>query len=404
MASILTLPALIGLAFAGGAGAQKGLVNAIPVASASPNASYADGFPILTMTNPTAGGVPPAGADFNGILNSITTFQTWVNAGGQFPFSATLAAAIGGYPVGAVLQLNGGLGCVVNTVNGNTQDPNVLMTGWLPYGGAFPTGQVLVGSGTGTVGNASLTYANGVLKSTDTTACTGTTSGALVLAGGLGLSSTVTNPSATVLCIDASLNATSASTFASGVYAIAGQAAYSGAGNLTGSVGLTGISSTATNSSSGTSNGVAGIVSTAIQAGSGTVTSLYGVTVSVSKSSGSVGTAYGLNIQPVTAGAVNYAIMTGAGIVSLGDTTATTLPTNGAVIIAGGLGVGNGICMNGALSVSGTAGNTLTFRTYVPNGTIGTSMTNLGPTGANATILGWALINIAGANHYMPYW
>jgi len=126
----LTTPTLISQPFRSTAGPHAGLINAIPQASASPAASFADGFPLATMTPLAAGGVPPSGADMNGILNLITKFQAWVNAGGQWPFSGTLAAAIGGYPKGAMLQLNDGVTLVVSTASGNTQDPNVAMTGW----------------------------------------------------------------------------------------------------------------------------------------------------------------------------------------------------------------------------------------------------------------------------------
>lgn len=61
--------------------ANSGTKNAIPTASqigVTPGAaSLTDGFPPLTMTPLASGGVPPAGADFNGILNLITAIQQW---------------------------------------------------------------------------------------------------------------------------------------------------------------------------------------------------------------------------------------------------------------------------------------------------------------------------------------
>jgi hypothetical protein len=351
MTSILTLPTLIGLAFAGGAGAQKGLVNAIPVASASPNASYADGFPILTMTNPTAGGVPPAGADFNGILNSITTFQCWANAGGQYPFNASLAATIGGYPLGAVLQLNGGLGCVVSTVNGNTQDPNAAMTGWLPYGGAFPAGQVLVGNGTGTVSSTGLTFS--------ATAGLATTTASTVSANGSISTTTVTPVSALSVSF----------------------AAVSGTSILAGGYGSTasiyGANFLATNAATaGTVASVIGAQVGASHSGAGTSNILQGINVFAGKSAGTVTSATGIYVNAITAGSVgNYAIQTNAGIVALGDTTACTGPLTGSLRVAGGAAIA------GALNVGG---GSVPMSTY-NEGTWTPSATALGGSGVSYT-------------------
>lgn len=126
----LTTPPLLPLPFA-----SSGAKNSIPTASASPLASLTDGFPAVTMQPISSGGVPPAGMDFNGILFWITQFQSWVNGGGRFKFDSVFAAAIGGYPVGVVLQLNDNVSEVVCVTTNNTNDPNSSMTGWAPYGG-----------------------------------------------------------------------------------------------------------------------------------------------------------------------------------------------------------------------------------------------------------------------------
>lgn len=119
--------------------ASAGSKNTIPVATASPNASYTDGFPPVTLLPIPSGGVPPDGKDFNGILYSITTHTLWVNAGGQYQFDAALSTAIGGYPIGMVLQSNDGLTSYVSAVNANTtdfnSDPSSIGISWLPYAG-----------------------------------------------------------------------------------------------------------------------------------------------------------------------------------------------------------------------------------------------------------------------------
>ena len=121
--------------------ANAGVKNTIPTASTGTGkASFTDGFPTVTMLPLTAGGVPPEGKDFNGILFDITSHTIWVNAGGQYRFDATLSAAIGGYPKGMVLQSDDSTSAYVSAVDNNTIDFNTtpLSIGiqWLPWSGA----------------------------------------------------------------------------------------------------------------------------------------------------------------------------------------------------------------------------------------------------------------------------
>ena len=88
----------------------------------------------------TAGGIPPEGKDFNGILYDISSHTIWVNAGGQYQFDAALSTEIGGYPAGMVLQNNAGTASYVSAVANNTTDfnttPSSIGTLWLPWAGA----------------------------------------------------------------------------------------------------------------------------------------------------------------------------------------------------------------------------------------------------------------------------
>lgn len=137
--------------------ARTGVKNTIPVATASPLASFTDGFPPVTMQPIVAGGVPPQGKDFNGILFDITSHTLWVNAGGQYQFDAALSTAMGGYPVGMVLQNNAGTGSYVNALANNTTDfnssPSSIGVSWLPYGGAAISSATIATTG----GNTTLT-------------------------------------------------------------------------------------------------------------------------------------------------------------------------------------------------------------------------------------------------------
>lgn len=102
----------------------------IPVAPSTPGkASYSEGFPAATMTNPSSGGVPPSGADMNGILFAVTSWLAFLQSGQRIGYDATASAAFGpGYPVGAVLYSGGSL--YQNILANNTADPGTDVTKW----------------------------------------------------------------------------------------------------------------------------------------------------------------------------------------------------------------------------------------------------------------------------------
>ena len=127
--------------------ADSGTKNAIPTASQigiTPGAaSLTDGFPPLTFTPLASGGVPPAGADVNGILNMISANTKWMNAGGTYTWDSTFQTAIGGYPKCAMVQKADNSGWWVSTVDGNTTNPDTGGAGWVeftPQGGAQSLG------------------------------------------------------------------------------------------------------------------------------------------------------------------------------------------------------------------------------------------------------------------------
>ena len=121
--------------------ASSGAKNTIPTpATGTGKASFTEGFPAVIMLSLTAGGIPPEGKDFNGILYDISSHTIWVNAGGQYQFDAALSTEIGGYPTGMVLQSNDGQAAYVSAVDNNTTDfnstPSSIGTLWLPWAGA----------------------------------------------------------------------------------------------------------------------------------------------------------------------------------------------------------------------------------------------------------------------------
>lgn len=124
-----------------GVNAAAGYIRTIPTASqigVTPGAaSLNDGFPPLTFLPISAGGVPPFGQDFNGILYQTTAGLQWVQVGGRPVYNAAYASTIGGYPAGAVLQSLDGTGFWRSTADSNTSNPDTGGSNWIPSGTAY---------------------------------------------------------------------------------------------------------------------------------------------------------------------------------------------------------------------------------------------------------------------------
>lgn len=129
MSSSATKPTLISVPFA-----DSGTKNIIPIpsqVSIDPGlASYTTGFPPATMTPKASGGTPPKGPDMNGVLNAITQWLRYINAGGIMTYNSDFATDIGGYPLHARLTSSDGQRLWVNNAEGNTGDPDAGGAGW----------------------------------------------------------------------------------------------------------------------------------------------------------------------------------------------------------------------------------------------------------------------------------
>lgn len=104
-------------------------------------ASLTDGFPPLTFVPASAGGCPPFGQDFNGILKQLSQWSQWTQAGGPVYFDSGFAAAIGGYPKGAMIQsavVPGNLW--LSTADDNSTNPDAGGAGWVQAPGQVPIG------------------------------------------------------------------------------------------------------------------------------------------------------------------------------------------------------------------------------------------------------------------------
>ncbi|MGC0983479.1 glycine-rich domain-containing protein [Pantoea agglomerans] len=129
-------PKLLPVPFADN-GSKQDIPNDSQVGIAAGRASYTDGFPPLTRTPLAAGGVPPFGTDFNGVLNDITAALRWSQVGAGYPFNAAFNTAISGYPKGARIPSSTLDGFWLNTTDGNSANPEnttSALTGWVPSG------------------------------------------------------------------------------------------------------------------------------------------------------------------------------------------------------------------------------------------------------------------------------
>lgn len=123
------------------ANAAGAFIRTVPVASQiglqDGAASYNDGFVPDNFAPLAGGGVPPFGQDFNGVLNEMTTWDQWYQAGAYIPYDATFATPVGGYPRGAILDSAILVGAQwYSTVDSNLTDPDDPLTssGWARAG------------------------------------------------------------------------------------------------------------------------------------------------------------------------------------------------------------------------------------------------------------------------------
>lgn len=118
----------------------NGNKNTIPVESSSSTtangiATFDSGFPPITMQPLSAGGIPPSGKDFNGVLYAVTLQQQWQNAGMTYAYNSTFASQINGYPKGAIIPSTVYTGQWLNLNEANSsspESPTGATTGWVP--------------------------------------------------------------------------------------------------------------------------------------------------------------------------------------------------------------------------------------------------------------------------------
>lgn len=118
------IPGKFPVPFANGASGTNKTVPIPTGTTGTYRASLADGFPPQTFLAIGAGGTPPDGRDFNGLLFEISGWSRWQQAGGPIVYDGAFSAAIGGYPNGAVISTNPHGGLWLCTADNNTTDPD----------------------------------------------------------------------------------------------------------------------------------------------------------------------------------------------------------------------------------------------------------------------------------------
>lgn len=122
-----------------GTGAQVGYITCpIPIPSqiniSAGRASWTDGFPPLTFTLQTAGGVPINGLDLNGALCQLSQWTRWSNAGAPVPYDSVFQSAVGGYPQGAIIASSTTpLLFWLSAVDNNSSNPDTGGAGWQAF-------------------------------------------------------------------------------------------------------------------------------------------------------------------------------------------------------------------------------------------------------------------------------
>jgi len=123
-------PAKVPQPFAGTGTTRLPAANSAGVTSPE-QPSWDIGWPVITETAKAVGGIPPARKDFNGVLNFVSSALQYLQAGGSYKRDATFSAAIGGYPIGAVVLPATGQGKWISTVDNNTTNPDAGGAGWV---------------------------------------------------------------------------------------------------------------------------------------------------------------------------------------------------------------------------------------------------------------------------------
>lgn len=119
--------------------AASGSKNSIPQSAdtATGKAGFDVGFPPVTMIPKTAGGIPPWGQDFNGILFDVTTALQYLQSGKPYPFNQEFSTAVGGYAKDSIIIDSSGAQFV--SLKNNNADATTVSASWRNISFLAPT-------------------------------------------------------------------------------------------------------------------------------------------------------------------------------------------------------------------------------------------------------------------------
>jgi len=146
---VSNLPARMPVVWASSAGADY--IRSVPVPSqigiTDGRASYTDGFVPDNFVNAAAGGIPPDGRDFNGVLQDVTEWLQWGQAGGPSLYNASFSTSIGGYPNGALIYNSVNSLFYVSSIDNNPNAPTSGI-GWQTLNAVILANAALTGTPT----------------------------------------------------------------------------------------------------------------------------------------------------------------------------------------------------------------------------------------------------------------
>lgn len=127
------IPSKFPVPFAASAGLGF-ITTPIPLAAQpSGRASLTTGFSTLNFNPIASGGIPPWGADFNGLMFEVTSWLQWAQAGGQYQYDSGFQTSIGGYPKYALIQNAAGTAFWLSTADNNLTNPDAGGAGWQAF-------------------------------------------------------------------------------------------------------------------------------------------------------------------------------------------------------------------------------------------------------------------------------
>jgi hypothetical protein len=312
-----------------------------------------------------------------GALNSVTSANGNIGIGNSSGGSLTTGAY--NINIGSSAGAYIGTGSVANTtgnysimIGSNTRPAADNETNEIVIAGG-PDGYTTVGLGSNStlIGSSATTTARimGALTLPNTTSSTSSTTGALIVSGGVGIAKELNVVGVTTLTGVATISNTTASTnTTTGALKVGGGAGIVGNVNVGGTLGVTGATT----------------LSSTLNAGATTLAS------STITGNESIGGTLGVT------GATSLAALTTTGAATISNTTNSTSTSTGALIVRGGVGIASDVKIGGTIEIDGgspATGKVLTSDatgvaswTYAVGSTVVTSTTTYSITLAEAYI------------------